>query len=97
MTKAMGPEPVLARFGPLLLCCKYFVPHMEEEVMDPMRPLDVAQFLLKLMKERVNESRLLLKTGVSAENNKDIQTLVDEADLLRDGFDIIMEARKKGD
>lgn len=62
--------------------------------MDPKRTLDVAEFLLKLMRQRVDESKLLLKTGLSAETNEDVKVLLAEADLLRDGFDFIMEARK---
>lgn len=55
------------------------------------RKLEVASLLLKLMKERTAESNRMLQIPPSAENNIDVKVLLDEAELLRDAFDVVMK------
>ena len=55
------------------------------------RVLDVATFLLKLGRERVDEAKRLVKAGDTAE----VELLLNESDLLRDGYDEIMASYKK--
>jgi hypothetical protein len=49
------------------------------------RILDVKQFLLGLMKQRIDEAKALKNAG----GLDDAVHLLDEADLLRDAFDAI--------
>jgi hypothetical protein len=55
--------------------------------MESKRLNDISAFLLKLMKERVDESKRLLAAGETAE----VKPLVEEAGLLADGFDVVIE------
>lgn len=62
--------------------------------MEAKKCLDVADLLLKLAKQRVEESQRLLRLGASVENNQEVSMLLKEADLLRIGVDIAVEASK---
>lgn len=59
--------------------------------MEMKRLNDISAFLLKLMKERVDESKRLLAAGETAE----VKLLVEEAGLLADGFDVVIAKAKE--
>lgn len=54
------------------------------------RLADVAQFLLKLGKERMHESKRLNTGKITADVKKDIEVMLDEAKMLTDAFDVVM-------
>lgn len=54
------------------------------------RVADVGQFLLKLGKERLHESKRLAVGTLSQETKKDIEVMLDEAKKLTDAFDMVM-------
>ena len=61
------------------------VPHREVPKMDEARVAAVAQFLLKLLNERVNEAKNLYKAG----DREEVKVLVAEGELLRDAHTLI--------
>jgi hypothetical protein len=56
------------------------------------RLLDVAQFLLDLSKQRLAEAKSLNKMD---ETIQDVRSLINEVDLLKDGYDLVMAHLKE--
>lgn len=65
-------------------------PTSEPKHFTPTRIIEVKQFLLKLMGERVQEAKALGKAGAV----EDGHILLHEAEKLRDAYDLIMFAKR---